>query len=96
MRVGRSGSVPRRATGRRTAGPVGRTEPPSGRALRVGPGRPGPREAGAGARSGGGRQIDQIEVGCRDFGLLLSMIGISSPLVEKGAGLYRDYGEFTS
>ena len=43
---------------RRTAGPVGRTAPPSGRALRVGPagrpgagwhGRPGPREAGAGA-----------------------------------------------
>ena len=61
MRVGRSGPVLRRATGRRTAGPVGRTAPPSGRALRVGPagrpgagwhGRPGPREAGAGAVGG--------------------------------------------
>ena len=49
---------------RRTAGPVGRTAPPSGRALRVGPagrpgagwhGRPGPREAGAGAVGGGAK-----------------------------------------
>ena len=51
----------RRAAGRFGLGPVGRA-----------PGRQGP-----GRGRGGGRQIDQIEVPCRDFGLLLFMIGMS-------------------
>ena len=58
---------------RRAAGRFG-LGPPAGRAPAGMVGRAPGRQGRA--RSGGGRQIDQIEVGCRDFGLLLFMIGI--------------------
>ena len=82
MRVGRSGSVlRRRATGaarlapsaerrRRAAGRFG-LGPPAGRAPAGMVGRAPGRQ---GRARSGGRQIDQIEVGRRDFGLLLFMI----------------------
>ena len=55
--------------------PHGWPRRPNGAAERPGASGWAPGRQGR-ARSGGGRQIDQIEVGCRDFDLLLFMIGL--------------------